>query len=221
MKRGKPGLPDQRDYKYALNTALEIACNDLSELKNIRQQCRRSGAGYSIKGDRETIVLKFLNRNYSITRSDIGISIFGESKHPEIADKLLVLHYFLRAKGSRITGENISFRELPEGSSYYPSFYKRAVKPLVRHFGDNPYKLIAAASEYDAKEKDYGDASVTIKAFERVPITFVLWRGDSEFEAEGNILLDSSIPNYLPTEDITILCQVLAHRLIASSKAQP
>ena len=218
MKRGKTNLPDQRDYKYALNTALEIACNELSYLKNIEEQCRRSGAGYSTKGGRETVVLKFLNKNYGITRPDVSISIIGDSKPPEIVDRLLVLHYFLRAKGSQLTSTNISFRELPEGSSYYPSFYKRAVKPLIKHFGDNPDKLVSTATVYDAKEKDYGDASVIIKAFERVPITLILWRGDSEFNAEGSVLFDSTISDYLPTEDIAILCQILAYRLIASSK---
>jgi len=218
MSKGKPELPEQRDYKYAFDTALEIAFEELSGLNDIKQQCLRSGAGYIIKDNKETITLKFLGNSYSITRPDIGISIACESKPPSVVDKLLILHYFLKAKGNEVTGENISFRELPEGLSYYPSFYKRAIKPLVKHFGDNPHKLISAASAYDAREKDYGDASITINAFKRVPVTFVLWRGDSEFEAEGSILFDSSIPYYLPTEDITILSQVMAYRLIASSK---
>lgn len=219
MKKSKTNLPSQRDYKYALDTALEIACNELSDLKIIEEQCQRSGAGYSNKDGRETVTLKFLNKNYSITRPDVSISIIGDSKPPEIVDRLIILHYFLMAKGNQLSGTNISFRELPEGSSYYPSFYKRALKPLIKHFGDNPDKLVSTATEYDAKEKDYGDASVVIKAFERVPITLILWRGDSEFDAEGNILFDSTISDYLPTEDIAILCQILAYRLIALSKA--
>ena len=219
MNRGKAKLPDQRDYKYALDSALEIAFNELAGLKNIKERCQRSGVGYSIKDDRITIVLKLFNKSYSVTLPDITISIIGESKPPEVLDKLLILHYLLEARGSLNTGVNISFRELPEGSSYYPSFYKRAVKPLIKHFGNNPDKLIPAAIAYDAEEKDYGDVSVTIKAFERVSITIILWRGDSEFDAEGSILFDSSIPDYLPTEDITILCQMLAYRLISSSKA--
>ena len=219
MKKGKPELPNQRDYEYALDNALKIALKELSGLKNVKEQCKRSGADYTIKDDTETIVIRLFNKSYSITRIDAGISITAENKPAETVDKLLVLHYLLRAKGSRLTGTNISFRELPEGFSYYPSFYKRAVKPLIKCFGNNPQKLLSAVSEYNTEEKDYGNASVTIKAFEMVPITLILWQGDSEFDAEGSILFDSSVADYLPTEDITILCQVLAHRLIASSKA--
>jgi hypothetical protein len=61
---------------------------------------------------------------------------------------------------------------------------------------------------------EYGDIAVTIRAFPDVPLTIVLWRGDSEFPPEGNILFDSTIGDYLPTEDVTILCEVIAWKLV-------
>jgi len=218
MSEGKLRLPDQRNYKYALDTALEIASRELSELKDIKKQCQKSGADYSVRGGKGTITLGFLGRNYRITLPNVDISVIGESKSPSTVDKLLILHYLLNARGNKTTVKNISFRELPEGFSYYPSFYKRAVKPLVKHFGDEPKKLLNAASGFDTRIRDYGDASVTIKAFEKVPVTLILWSGDSEFEADGSILFDSTIKDYLPTEDIVILCQILVHKLITSSK---
>jgi hypothetical protein len=63
----------------------------------------------------------------------------------------------------------------------------------------------------------YGDVSVTIDGFRKVPVTLVLWRGDDEFPPEGNILLDSSISHYLPAEDIIFLCQTITWRLVKAS----
>jgi hypothetical protein len=41
-----------------------------------------------------------------------------------------------------------------------------------------------------------------------------LWKGDEEFPAEGSFLFDGSIPDYLSIEDINILCQTIAWRLV-------
>lgn len=59
-----------------------------------------------------------------------------------------------------------------------------------------------------------GDASVLIWAFPRVPIGLVLWKGDEEFPPAGNILFDSSIPAYLPVEDIVVLTETVVWKLI-------
>ena len=131
-----------------------------------------------------------------------------------IWDKIILLHYFTQAKGTPISNKLISFKELPEGAGYFPTFYKRAIKLLVIHFGNEPHQLIDTAKLLGGQEADYGDVSVTINALSRVPITLVLWQGDTEFPPEGSIMFDRSISDYLPTEDIIVLCQTIAWRLV-------
>jgi len=53
-----------------------------------------------------------------------------------------------------------------------------------------------------------------LKALPRVPLTVTLWLGDEELPPEGNIIFDSSITGYLPTEDITVLCEILVLKLV-------
>jgi len=112
------------------------------------------------------------------------------------------------------TGRRITFKELPEGINYYPAFFKRAIEPVINHFKDQPQDLLEAAKTLGGRKAGYGDIAVTIDAFPRVPLTIVLWRGDAEFAPDGNIMFDSTIPDYLPTEDITILCEIIAWRLV-------
>jgi hypothetical protein len=47
-----------------------------------------------------------------------------------------------------------------------------------------------------------------------VPVTLVLWGGDEEFPARGNILFDDTISGYLSTYDITVLCDAIVWRLV-------
>jgi len=56
--------------------------------------------------------------------------------------------------------------------------------------------------------------AVTINAFSRVPITIVMWHGDDEFAPQGSIIFDSTISDYLSTEDITVLCETIIWRLV-------
>jgi len=47
-----------------------------------------------------------------------------------------------------------------------------------------------------------------------VPLTFVLWRCDEEFPASASILFDSSITDYLPVEDIIVMSEIVAWKLV-------
>ena len=61
--------------------------------------------------------------------------------------------------------------------------------------------------------------AVTINAFPRVPVTLVLWRGDDEFPPEGNLMFDSTVPDYLTSDDTHALCEIIAWRLVKLLKA--
>lgn len=211
-------LPDQKNYEYAYKSAYEIACAKLAKIEDIKQQCRNSDARYQIINSREIIIIRYLNRSYSITLPNVNISLVDSAEEVPIKDKVLILHYFTSAKGTPATGKLITFRELPEGKVYSPTFSKRTIKPLIDNFGRETEHLLETAEIIEGYKTDYGDAAVTINAFSRVPITFVLWQGDDEFEPQGNVLFDANITDYLSTEDITVVCETITWRLIRHFK---
>ena len=201
---------NNKDYGYGL--ALKIAREELTHT-DIAEQCRRSGTQYL--PDQKAVIVEFVNQPYQISLPGGEVTVAG--REPPVAEKILVLHYFLQAKDTPLTNDLISFKELPEGSGYYPTFYARAIKPLVKQLGREPRRLAEVAAILGGRPASYGDVSVTIDGFRKVPVTLVLWRGDDEFPPEGNILLDSSISHYLPTEDIIFLCQTVTWRLVKAS----
>jgi hypothetical protein len=131
-------------------------------------------------------------------------------------DKILILHYFTLAKGTPATGVLVTYKQLPGGVSYFPAFSQRAIAPFVNHFGKNPELLIKAAAKLGGRKADYGDVSVTVNAFDYVPITLVLWRGDEELAPNGNILFDANVSDYLSTEDVTVLTETIIWKLVKS-----
>ncbi len=207
-------LAEKADYGYGL--ALKVAREQVARIKDLAQQCVKSGARYT--DSPKAVIIDYLNQSYRISPPDIEVSSLAEGESVPLRDKILILHYFGQARGTPLSNRKITYKELPDGIHYFPVFYKRAIKPIVSHFGKEPQRLLEFASVLGGQKADYGDSAVTIHAFSKAPITFVLWKGDEEFAPEGNILFDSSISDYLTNEDINILSETIAWRLVRLSK---
>lgn len=207
-----------KNHEYGYELAYKLAGEQLAKIDNLEQQCLKSDAVYQVINSKKVITLKYLNQSYQITLPDIEVSLEGSQKEVPLRDKILILHYLTQAKGTPISNKTIAYKELPEGANYFPTFSKRAIKPLIDHFGNEPHRLLDVARVLGGNKADYGDVAVTINAFSRVPITLVLWRGDTELPPAGNVLFDSTISDYLPAEDINVLCETIAWRLVKSYK---
>jgi len=160
------------------------------------------------------IVIDYLNQPYHIMIPDCKILREDSGTEAPLRDKILILHYFTGAKSTPTVGKSIAYRQLPGGVSYFPAFSQRAIGPLVKNFGRSPELLRKAAAKLGGRDAGYGDVSVTINAFDRVPITFVLWKGDEELAPNGNILFDANICDYLSTEDVTVLSETIIWKLV-------
>jgi hypothetical protein len=215
MENDRLALPEQKNYDYAYGLAHKLAIEQLAGINDIEQQCRKSGTQYQLVDFKQTILIQYLNQSYRIALPSGEISLVDSAEKIPIRDKLLILHYLISAKGTPPANKLITFRELPEGSVYFPTFSRRTIKPILGYFGKEPHRLIDAGGKLGGHTSDYGDTAVTINAFSHVPITIILWGGDDEFTPQGSIVFDATISDYLPTEDITVLCGTVAGKLIS------
>lgn len=217
MEKKHISIPAQKDYEYAYELAYKIASERLAGITDIEQQCHRVGATFRIEGAKQVIIIQYLNRSYQVTLPDIEITLAGSSDKIPIRDKVLILRYLSSAKSASIASELITYKELPGGVVYFPTFIKRTIKPLLKKFGKEPPLLVEAGKRLGGHKADYGDVSITIPAFSQVPVTIAIWRGDEEFAPEGSILFEPTISDYLSNEDITVLCETITWKLIGYS----
>ncbi len=217
MNKGKVLTPRTQNYGHGYELAYQLAAEKLAEIKDIEQQCRRCGVRF-LKSEK-AISLDYLNRTYIITYPEASVSRQDSSEEVPVTDKILLLHYVAQAKGTPLSNQLISFKELSDAAGYFPTFYQRAIKPLVNYFGNEPNQLLEMAELISGRKADYGDVSVTVNPLRMVPLTLVLWKGDAEFSPEGTIMFDRTITDYLPNEDIIILCQNTSWRLVKLLKA--
>lgn len=202
-----PNLPSPPGYETAYAQSYQLAFDRLAESDPVIL-CQRTGASLTPDSKLE---LAFLNTQVIVEIKQRTLDAPG---HPlSITDKLPILHYLVTASGRPKTGKSISFKDLPEGAGYFPTFYKRAIGPVVHKFGNAHGDLAAAALKLGGNPIDLGDVGVSIPVFPKISIDWILWRGDGVLPPEGSILFDSSVTGYLPVEDIAVLCHSIANRL--------
>ena len=202
------------DYQMSFDLAAkELATAELAEV------ARRSGAELDPEGG---LRLDYYGRPLRVTRDPQGamaVTHLDDGPAVALAEQALVLHYLARADGAAAAGEWITFREVEAGEFYWSAFVKRAKDPLVGFFGQRPELLKALAVKVGGREGgEAGDASVIVRAFPRVEFLLVLWAGDDEFPADGNVLMDRSIGHYLSTEDIALAAGLPIYKMMALSR---
>jgi hypothetical protein len=161
---------------------------------------------------RSTFAVGFLGTRHTVTFPAGEVRTASGEAVPLIRE-VLILHYLTGASGLPVQNRWIAFRELPDGAIYVGPFQARAVQPLVRYFGPAPEKLIPAAEALGGFPVAMGDAGAVVPAFPLVPVAVILWRGDEEFPAAGNILFDGSAPTHMSAEDYVVLASLVVGEL--------
>lgn len=180
--------------------ALEKAWNELSR-----------------KDNPSKLLVQFLSDNYEVDIESKSVSSLSCNIPPKDFIVILILHYL--ASKIRLNGlpepknDWISFKELNGGDFYYPVFKKRTIDVIFRKFGQKPEALKEAAARFKAKESSIGDGGVIIEPFEGIVVLITIWKGDEELSGQADILFDRVVPEILCTEDITVLSEIIAHRL--------
>ncbi|MDY6837319.1 MAG: DUF3786 domain-containing protein [Thermodesulfobacteriota bacterium] len=208
-------MPTEEDYK----TARALAFEKLAEL-DVGGCCKRAGLSFeTVSPDKKRVSIPYLGKTYHLSVSTEKTSFDEGEEAPKISDQVLLLHYLITATGIPFADEWITFREVPSGSFYYPSFVKRAIDPLVRSFGKRPELLEGTAGRLGQLMVTLpGDKGAKILALPRVPVVLALWRGDDEFPPEGNVYFDASVSSYLSTEDIAYLAGATVYRIISMAR---
>ena len=193
-----------------------MACADLLSL-DVRGKSRDAGVLYREESTRAAVEVPFFDE--VITVETPGLS-FVSSKNATVnlVTKIIILHHLIKASGQPLTGDQISYEDIPGTRSYLPVFQTRVTKPLVSAFGYNRDAFLESGLAAGGKQEEFGNASFTLSAFPRVPITFILWEGDEEFRPSVKTLFDPSISAYLPLEDIAVISRLATVRIIKTAR---
>lgn len=187
----------QEGYKLAY----EKACAGLAA-KQPAEMAANSGTTFDEA--KSVFVIKYINEEYTVSYPDGEVNFINRQESVPVPVKVVLLHYLLTATGQPLTGNLISFKEIPGGMIYLQPFDGRVLGAFKAFFGKDASKLIRSGEKIGGRIAKYGDASVTLDILPHFPVTYVIWEGDEEFPANATALFDASAPCYLPTEDVVV-----------------
>ena len=204
-------MPRIDDYINARKLAVEKLSPESFE-----KIAERSGFKPS---DGPSLRIPFLNRTYLVSYPHFEFKDQADSrKEIPLQEQVLILHYLMAADTPDLSGQWVSYREIPGASFYFGAFVKRAVDPLKKVFGQNISGFCQAAEKLQARKIENGDAGFEFRTFPAVPLQLILWEGDNEFPAEANILFDKTIGRMLSPEDVAWLAGMVVYRLMALAR---
>ena len=204
-------LSKQKNYQQSF----DFACSSIQGM-NLEERARKAGANYEKGKGGEKITLQFFSEPYHIQFPQIEFHS-PSKKVVSLVTRILLLHYLIRADGNPLTGKWVAYKDIPGGFLYAGVFSRRVTEPLQRRFGKSAKSFKETGIQSRGESVEIGDASFILHAFPCVPLQYVLWEGDEEFPPSVQLLFDASVDHYLTLEDMVVLGQVTAGRLINRS----
>lgn len=199
----------QNNYETAFREAA-----DRLRVRDIREVAGRTGAIVIAFGQGSALRLPFIGDDLIITHPDIQVTRAAGAGEVPMWARILTLHYLEHATGSGPRGEQIAFKHLEGGLAYDTAFHRRSVALLLDRFGPGLNGFLEAGARAGGIRSGESGQALLFRAFPRVTLVFVMREGDEEFPPSGSVIFDSSIADYLSTEDVAVLCNMIAVRII-------
>lgn len=169
-------------------------------------------------------ILKMLNKDCTvdISHRTIYLKNSGPSfRKAKYLEELCVLSYLINAKELPLSNKLVSAEALPGGQFFFRGHHKLPVEKLAMKFGNRPEDLYEVSGQFNAKKTDYGDASVSLFVFPRIPLTIIIWEKCTEFEARASILFDQTVSYHLPLDALLVAVNLtvesLTHQEVSES----
>ncbi len=130
--------------------------------------------------------------------------------------ELVCLVYLLNAGPQTLSQEMVSVKELKSGH-FFTGPHELKIQPLLDCYGNDLERFKEAAEGARGEFLDLADAAYMFQAFPKVPLYYLLWKGDEEFEPRLSVLFDRSIEHHLAADAIWGLVNLVSDVLLSFS----
>ncbi|MBT8372992.1 MAG: DUF3786 domain-containing protein [Deltaproteobacteria bacterium] len=128
--------------------------------------------------------------------------------------ELVVVHYLLNVKEIYpIDLDIVGVKDLKEGH-FFQGPHALKTDPLLKRYGNDLRGFELAAEYLEGSARDMADAAYRLLPFPRVPLYFLLWKKDTEFNAQMRVLFNRSIEKILAADAIWALVNRVSTALL-------
>ena len=186
--------------------------------KDVNDICSRSLA---VENPPDGLRLYILGREILVDREEACLKGRKDDSWEKIENpllELLVLVYLLKAGRDSLTNEMISVHELKD-AHFFQGPHALKLEPLLDRYGSDPKGFEKAAESLGGRPLNLADVAFKIPAFSKVPIHYLLWERDEEFEPRISILFDRSVETHLSADAIWGLVNLVSNALLKAPES--
>jgi hypothetical protein len=114
--------------------------------------------------------------------------------------RLSILRYLIHSIDLPLSGQLVRPSDLPGGDIFIRGTHVLPLEKTAAYFTNNFSDFLSTGKSLGGSQRDYGDISLKLFPFPRVPVVLILWSGDEEFPPKSSLLFDSSCVSHLPTD---------------------
>jgi len=167
--------------------------------------------------DPESYIIKLLNTDYQVNLTKKRIFAVKTSKKtetPSFLEQLCLLSYLINAKQLPLAENLVNAKSLPGGVFFFRGSHILPTDKLKKAFGEKPNLLYESSAKLNATKRNFGDASVELFVLPRIPLIFIIWAGDNEFESRASVLFDKTASEHLPLDALLAAVNLAVDALI-------
>ncbi|MHC4183112.1 MAG: DUF3786 domain-containing protein [Planctomycetota bacterium] len=170
---------------------------------------------YEMKCFGQNIYISLVNRDITST------SRLGKVLIKELGEysRLSILSYLIHAKDLPLSGQLVKPSSLPGGNIFLRGTHVLPLDKIAGYFGNNFEEFLSIGKSLGGTQLNYGDVSLKLFPFPRVPIVIIMWSGDEEFSSRSSLLFDSSCVSHLSTDIIWSTAMIAVEMILINAKA--
>jgi len=173
-----------------------------------------------------TYTLKCLGQDIYISLAELeikGTSPKGEFLVNDLGEysRLSILSYLVTAKDIPLSGELVRPSDLSGGGIFVRGTHVIPIDEIAETFGHDHEKLLSIGKKLGASVLDYGDVSLELFAFPKIPVTLIIWAGDDDFPPKASLLCDSTCTLHLPIDIIWSTTMMTLEAILKASTSTP
>ena len=182
--------------------------------------CNRSEAIYNPA--REGFMLPVYNLRYLIVpkvKKILRVEPNDQTVEEDLSSffHLMVFVYLVEVRDIKSSHTWVSEKDLKGGSTFFRGPHSLDVAALENLHGRDPDAFLKAGRKLGGSEILYGDKGFALEVFPKVPVAYVLWKGDEEFPPRVGVLFDSTIQDHFTLDVIWCMVAETSRRLVERS----
>jgi hypothetical protein len=168
----------------------------------------------------EGLILHFINEPYLVDLQETCVKRakggVWEKVNYDLLE-LILLVYLLGAKEEGLGNEMITVQQLKD-AHFFQGPHALHTAPLVDRYGRDAEGFRKAVRALGAEPLHLADAACRIQALPRVPVYYLLWEGDEEFEPRLSVLFDRSVEKHLTADAVWGLVTLVTIALVRAEE---